>query len=92
MRYAVRYFRNPEPGSSSPSIATLFHIVKQQAVPSSERVWRLVRAHATRHGWVAQGDQGTVHILEGEVRGARELLAVSVPDANQAVVCMKLLD
>ena len=92
MRYAVRYFRDPEPGSTSPSIPTLFHIVKQQAVPSSERVWRLVRTHATRHGWVAQGDQGAVHILEGEVRGARELLGVTVPDANQAVLCMKLRD
>lgn len=92
MRYAVRYFRDPDPGSAGSSIATFFHIVKQQATPSSQRVWRLVRAHAARHGWAARGDPEKVHILEGEVRGARELLSVKGLEGDQDVVCMKLQD
>lgn len=92
MRYAVRYFRDPEPGSTTPYIPTFFHIIKQQVSPTSERIWRFVRAHAARHGWVPRGSQAAVHILEGEVRGARELLGMTVPGNEQAVVCMKLLD
>lgn len=92
MRYAVRYFRDPEPGSQGPSIPTFFHVGKLGATPSTARVWSLVREHAARHEWVVRGEQETVYVLEGEVGGARELLDVKVPEANEAVVCMKVRD
>ena len=92
MRYAVRYFRDPEPGSERPSIPTFFHVGKLGATPSSARVWSLVREHAARHDWVARGNPEAVHVLEGEVGGARELLGVKVPDVHDAVVCMKVRD
>ncbi len=92
MRYAVRYFRDPDPGSASTSIPTFFHVGKLGAAPSVARVWGLVREHAARHDWVVRGDQKAVYVLEGEVGGARELLDVKVPDATEAVVCMKVRD
>ncbi len=92
MRYAVRYYREPGTGTGSPSVPTFFHVDKLRATPSVERVWSLVREHAARHEWVARGAQGAVYVLEGEVGGARELLGVQVPEATDAVVCMKLRD
>jgi hypothetical protein len=92
MRYAVRYYREPDPGSGNPSVPTFFHVDKLRATPSVERVWSLVREHAARHEWVARGDLQAVYVLEGEVGGARELLGVQVPEATEAVVCMKLRD
>ncbi len=92
MRYAVRYYREPDPGSSTPSVPALFNVDKLRSAPSVDRVWSLVREHAARHDWVARGDQGAVFVLDGEVGGARELLGVQVPEAQEAVVCMKLRD
>ena len=92
MRYAVRYYRASDPGSGGPSVPAFFHVDKLRATPSVERVWSLVREHAARHEWVARGDLQAVYVLEGEVAGARELLGVQVPEAAEAVVCMKLRD
>ena len=92
MRYVVRYFRDKPEEAAGVSIPTLFLIIKQQAVPSGERVWRMVCKHAARHGWVARGEGEAVQMLDGEASAPRDLLSAKTADGNQAVVCMKLRD
>ncbi len=92
MRYVVRYFRDAMQEPAEATTPILFLIIKQQAEPSGERVWQLVRKHAARHGWVPRGEGEGVRILEGEAAAARDLLGVTVPGGDPAVLCMKMRD